>query len=136
MCKNKLRPFPSSTSKALAASKRNPVCPSMRQRLAERAPLPPPPPSSPASSNPSSPALGGLGKAKPPPPKPKPSRLSGAPQAETVTALYDYAAAQEGDLSFKAGDVIEIISRTQNPNEWWSGKLQGRQGQFPGEPPN
>jgi amphiphysin len=71
-------------------------------------------------------------KAKPPPPKPKPSRLSGAPATETVTALYDYAAQADGDLSFNAGDVIEIVQRTQNENEWWTGKLRGKQGQFPG----
>ncbi|KAF2122936.1 reduced viability upon starvation protein [Lophiotrema nucula] len=70
--------------------------------------------------------------AAPPPPKPKPSRLSGAPAAEHVTALYDYEAQAEGDLSFTAGDVIEILTRTQNENEWWTGKVHGRQGQFPG----
>lgn len=69
----------------------------------------------------------------PPPPKPKPTRLAAAPAAETVTALYDYAAAQEDDLDFRAGDVIEIITRTNNANEWWVGRLNGRQGQFPGE---
>ncbi|KAG9242666.1 reduced viability upon starvation protein-like protein [Calycina marina] len=68
----------------------------------------------------------------PPPPKPKPSRLSGVPQAETVTALYDYEAQAEGDLSFTAGDVIEIVTKTDNNNEWWIGKINGRQGQFPG----
>jgi amphiphysin len=49
-----------------------------------------------------------------------------------VTALYDYEAQAEGDLSFTTGDVIEIISRTQNENEWWTGRVHGRQGQFPG----
>lgn len=98
----------------------------------------PPPPYSPAgsaSSMPSSPALGAAAaaKGKPPPPKPKPSRLSGAPAAETVTALYDYEAQAEGDLSFMTGDLIEIISRTQNENEWWTGRVNGKQGQFPGE---
>lgn len=98
---------------------------------------PPPPYSAGASSPLTSPKSGSLAaaaaaKAKPPPPKPKPSRLSGAPGVETVTALYDYSAQAEGDLSFRAGDVIEIVSRTQNDNEWWIGKLQGRQGQFPG----
>jgi amphiphysin len=72
-------------------------------------------------------------KPAPPPPKPKPSRFSGAPAAETVTALYDYSAQAEGDLSFRAGDVIEIVTRTQNENEWWIGKLHGKQGQFPGK---
>ncbi|KAL7814053.1 BAR domain-containing protein [Trichoderma gracile] len=93
-----------------------------------------PPPYS-AATKPGAGALSTLvaGKAKPPPPpKPKPSRLSGAPPAETVTALYDYAAQAEGDLSFRAGDVIEIIQRTQNENEWWTGKVNGKTGQFPG----
>lgn len=70
--------------------------------------------------------------AAPPPPKPKPSRFSAVPAAETVTALYDFEAQAEGDLSFTAGDVIEIVTRTANENEWWVGKLNGRQGQFPG----
>lgn len=79
---------------------------------------------------------GSAAKAKgpaPPPPKPKPSRLSGIPPAETATALYDYEAQAEGDLSFTTGETIEIISRTANENEWWTGKCRGKQGQFPGE---
>ena len=55
--------------------------------------------------------------AAPPPPKPKPSRLSGAPTAETIIALYDYEAQAEGDLSFTTGDMIEIVTRTNNENE-------------------
>lgn len=79
---------------------------------------------------------GAAAKAKgaaPPPPKPKPSRLSGATAVETVTALYDYEAQAEGDLSFTTGEVIEILQRTPNVNEWWTGKVAGRQGQFPGK---
>lgn len=79
---------------------------------------------------------GSAAKAKgaaPPPPKPKPSKFAGAPVTETVTALYDYEAQAEGDLSFSVGDIIEIVSRTSNENEWWQGKVNGRQGQFPGE---
>ena len=79
---------------------------------------------------------GSAAKAKgaaPPPPKPKPSRLSGAPNAEMATALYDYEAQAHGDLSFSAGDVIEIVQRTANENEWWTGRVSGREGQFPGE---
>lgn len=90
-----------------------------------------PPPYSPGAK--SNLSLVAAAKGKPPPPKPKPSRLSAAPVAETVTALYDYAAQAEGDLSFRAGDVIEIVQRTQDENEWWTGKLQGKQGQFPGK---
>jgi len=90
----------------------------------------PPPPYSPGH-NPSLSAIAAA-KPKPPPPKPKPGHLSNAPAAETVTALYDFAAQADGDLSFSAGDVIEIVHRTQNENEWWTGKLRGKQGQFPG----
>lgn len=68
----------------------------------------------------------------PPPPKPKPTRLAGEKLTETVTALYDYEAQAHGDLSFSAGDVIEIIHKTANDNEWWQGKLNGKSGQFPG----
>ncbi|KZF23617.1 BAR-domain-containing protein [Xylona heveae TC161] len=80
-------------------------------------------------------AWGAAAKAKgaaPPPPKPKPSRLSGVPAPETCTALYDYEAQAEGDLSFTTGETIEILTRTPNENEWWTGKVNGRQGQFPG----
>ncbi|KAI1429160.1 BAR domain-containing protein [Xylaria sp. FL1777] len=96
--------------------------------------LPPKSPLSPPLGSPSSAALAAAaaGKSKPPPPKPKPSRLAAVPAAETVTALYDYSAQAEGDLSFRAGDIIEIVSRTNNENEWWTGKINGRQGQFPG----
>lgn len=89
-----------------------------------------PPPYSAGSSNL---ALVAAAKSKPPPPKPKPSRLAGTKTAETVTAIYDFAAQAEGDLSFSAGDVIEIVQRSQNENEWWTGKLNGKQGQFPGK---
>lgn len=105
------------------------------QRQSEKAePSPPPPYSPPAGGKASFAAAIAAKKSKPPPPKPKPkpTRLIAASATETVTALYDYAAQAEGDLSFRAGDVIEIIQRTQNDNEWWTGKLQGREGQFPG----
>ncbi|KAF2710225.1 reduced viability upon starvation protein [Pleomassaria siparia CBS 279.74] len=118
---------------------------SRRPAITEAGEENPPPPYSPgAAANPLSPPLsaplsatswGSVAKSKgaaPPPPKPKPSRLSGAPAVENVTALYDYEAQAEGDLSFIAGDVIEIVSRTQNDNEWWIGKVRGKQGQFPG----
>jgi amphiphysin len=100
----------------------------------------PPPPYTANPANGTSSVAGGAGLAAaaktkgpaPPPPKPKPTRLSGAAVAETVTALYDYEAQAHGDLSFSTGDVIEIVRRTNNENEWWTGKIDGRQGQFPG----
>jgi amphiphysin len=127
-------------SKALEA--KSAAGPARRSTLSEGTDTPPPP-YSPGPSALTSPPLSakswsGAAKAKgaaPPPPKPKPSRLSGVPAAETVTALYDYEAQAEGDLSFIAGDVIDIVTRTANDNEWWIGKVRGKQGQFPGKCP-
>jgi len=45
-------------------------------------------------------------------------------------ALYDYEAAQEGDLEFHEGDIINLID-TSDPSGWWVGELNGVQGNFP-----
>ncbi|CCH43728.1 hypothetical protein BN7_3282 [Wickerhamomyces ciferrii] len=64
---------------------------------------------------------------------PPPSGISPpVPQGETCTALYDYAAQAEGDLSFSAGSVITIVQRTQDSNGWWTGSVNGQTGVFPG----
>lgn len=55
---------------------------------------------------------------------------SSSPQ--TCTALYDYAAQAQGDLSFTAGAVIEIVQKTNDANGWWTGKFNGQTGVFPG----
>lgn len=94
----------------------------------------PPPPYSSAGVSPSptgSFSSAAKSKPAPPPPRAKPSHLS--KPVETVTALYDYEAQAHGDLGFSAGDVIEITQRTENTNEWWSGRIAGREGQFPGK---
>ncbi|CAO3686284.1 unnamed protein product [Rhizopus microsporus] len=49
-----------------------------------------------------------------------------------VVALYDYDALAEGDLSFRKDDKIELVNRTQDANDWWTGKLRGQTGVFPG----
>jgi amphiphysin len=113
---------------------------SRKSTLSESSEAPPPPYSPNAVNGALSPPLsatswGSVAKAKgaaPPPPKPKPSRLSGIPAPEMCTALYDYEAQAEGDVSFTAGDVIEIVTRTSNDQEWWTGKVRGKTGQFPG----
>ncbi|OJJ80070.1 amphiphysin [Aspergillus glaucus CBS 516.65] len=97
----------------------------------------PPPPYSAAAvgssaSSASSLAAAAKGKPAPPPPKPKPKPSQFRASVETVTALYDYEAQAHGDLSFSAGEVVEIVQRTDNQNEWWTGKVGGREGQFPG----
>ncbi|KAJ3128725.1 hypothetical protein HK098_003717 [Nowakowskiella sp. JEL0407] len=46
-------------------------------------------------------------------------------------ALYDFEAQRPTDLSFKKGDVITIVSRSDTVNDWWVGRLNGREGRFP-----
>lgn len=52
--------------------------------------------------------------------------------SEWCTALYDYSAQAQGDLSIRAGDRIEILQRTTDANGWWTGRLNGQVGVFPG----
>ncbi|TPX65163.1 hypothetical protein CcCBS67573_g08207 [Chytriomyces confervae] len=54
------------------------------------------------------------------------------PTATFVTALYDYQAQADGDLPFMRDDRIELIERTPDPNDWWTGRLRGATGIFPG----
>lgn len=53
-------------------------------------------------------------------------------QPHFVIALYDYTAQAEGDLSFKKNDRIEIIEKTADTNDWWTGRINGMTGVFPG----
>ena len=71
------------------------------------------------------------GKRAPPPPptKPKPGAV---PAKSYVVALYDYTATADGDLTFKAGDRIEVVERTASTDDWWTGIVAGQQGVFPG----
>jgi amphiphysin len=64
-------------------------------------------------------------KKKPPPPPPK--RMN----TEYVTALYDFSGEGPGDLSFKEGDKIRIVKKTQSDQDWWDGELRGVKGAFP-----
>ncbi|TPX63663.1 hypothetical protein SpCBS45565_g06442 [Spizellomyces sp. 'palustris'] len=63
---------------------------------------------------------------------PAPSVAGGSARPIYVLALYDFEGVQEGDLSFKKDDKIEVIQRTGDANDWWMGKLRGQVGQFPG----
>eukprot|EP00842_Homolaphlyctis_polyrhiza_P004545 jgi/Hompol1/5091/HPOL_000487-RA len=57
------------------------------------------------------------------------------PSSQSATkyaiALYDFTAQAEGDLSFHRDDKIEIVQRTNDVNDWWIGKLNGKVGSFP-----
>lgn len=56
------------------------------------------------------------------------------PEMMKVVALFDFFAEEDVDLSFRAGDEIDVIERTESTNDWWIGVLAGqasRRGIFP-----
>lgn len=91
----------------------------------------PPPPYS-ASSSGGSASSGVTGKRGPPPPPPLKPKPKPTPKVQYVVALYDFVAQADGDLSFNAGDRIELVEKTQSSEDWWTGRLNGQQGVFPG----
>ncbi len=64
------------------------------------------------------------------PPPPPPARLP-SQQSVFVTALYDFNGQSEGDLSFREGDRIRVVKKTESTDDWWQGELKGLQGAFP-----
>ena len=50
--------------------------------------------------------------------------------SERVRALEGFVGAQPGDLSFAAGDVIDVVRRGE-PGGWWEGSVHGLNGWFP-----
>ncbi|KAK7939947.1 hypothetical protein WMY93_003273 [Mugilogobius chulae] len=46
-----------------------------------------------------------------------------------VRALYDFTAEEGDELEFRAGDIIEVLDRSDPA--WWRGKLRGKNGLFP-----
>lgn len=67
-------------------------------------------------------------KKAPPPPPPK--RI-GSNTGPFVVALYDFAGEGGGDLSFREGDRIKIVKKTDSTDDWWEGELRGLKGSFP-----
>lgn len=74
----------------------------------------PPPPSSAAST------------VRPPLPPP-PVAAAGA-SVGRARALYKFVGTQATDLSFEAGDEIELLDTSLS---WWKGRLNGHVGSFP-----
>jgi hypothetical protein len=64
------------------------------------------------------------------PPPPPPPRLP-SQQTIFVTALYDFNGQSEGDLTFREGDRIRVVKKTESTDDWWQGELKGMQGPFP-----
>jgi hypothetical protein len=70
------------------------------------------------------------GKKKPPPPPPKPKKI-GSFQTEYVTAMYDFDGLNQGDLTFREGERIRVVKKTDSSHDWWEGEIRGQTGSFP-----
>jgi len=51
--------------------------------------------------------------------------------ANQAIAKFTFEGEQAGDLSFKKGEIITIVKRTENETDWWTGKIGDREGMFP-----
>jgi len=68
-------------------------------------------------------------KKKPPPPPPK--RIGSQASGIFVVALYAFEGQGAGDLSFREGDRIKVVKKTESTDDWWDGELRGVKGAFP-----
>ncbi|KAF8859899.1 hypothetical protein BDZ45DRAFT_347226 [Acephala macrosclerotiorum] len=68
-------------------------------------------------------------KKKPPPPPPK--RIGSQNSAIFAVALFAFEGQSQGDLSFREGDQIKVIKKTDSTDDWWEGELRGVKGSFP-----
>ncbi|KAG8752597.1 hypothetical protein FRC14_006909 [Serendipita sp. 396] len=134
-------PPPGAASSSAGLKKMPPPPPTGSSYAAKRANSALPPPSAAASSSaPPPPYTPGNGPAvaiaaatkRPPPPPPSKAKKPAAPQPTYVIAMYDFSAQADGDLDFKTGDQIEVLQRTGSTEDWWKGRLNGREGVFPG----
>jgi len=57
------------------------------------------------------------------------SFVDSLPEEKIVTAIYDYTADSDVELSFSKGDTIILLKK--NLNGWWEGEYYGRRGLFP-----
>lgn len=62
------------------------------------------------------------------PPLAAPSSSSSTPKA---VALYSFSGEESGDLPFRKGDVITILKKSESQDDWWTGRMNGREGIFP-----
>lgn len=116
--------------------------------VAARASVTPPPPTAVAvpvgstTKSPTNSSSNPFGAASPPPPTsavpppppagvppPPPAPDAPAKKAYIVEALFDIEAEAEDELTFKAGDQIEVLETSDDG--WWKGSVHGKVGLFP-----
>lgn len=54
-----------------------------------------------------------------------------SPNTPKAVALYSFAGEESGDLPFRKGDVITILKKSESQDDWWTGRVNGREGIFP-----
>jgi amphiphysin len=59
----------------------------------------------------------------------KPPPIPPSKPKKTVIALYDFDAQENGDLSFREGDIITILKMSESSDDWWTGYFNGKTGQ-------
>jgi len=64
----------------------------------------------------------------PKPPVNRPSHSGGVARA---VALFNFNAVEDGDLSFNKGDVIVITKKSDSTDDWWTGRVNHKEGIFP-----
>lgn len=69
--------------------------------------------------------------ARPLAPKPAFGAKRASMGANQAIAKFTFEGEQPGDLSFKKGEIITILKRTENESDWWTGKVGGKEGIFP-----
>jgi lipid-binding SYLF domain-containing protein len=62
---------------------------------------------------------------------PGPANLSDFTDSIQVIATYDFEGQEIDDLSFHRGDVIDVVKKTVNRDDWWIGKRGSKVGNFP-----
>ncbi|XP_063220851.1 unconventional myosin-Ie-like [Bacillus rossius redtenbacheri] len=60
--------------------------------------------------------------------KPRPA-MKPRPELPRCKAMYDYTAQDLDELSFRDGDVIEVVK--EHESGWWTGRLNGKEGLMP-----
>lgn len=68
---------------------------------------------------------------RPTAPKPVFKPRTGSLNKDQAKALFTFDPDQDGDLAFKKGDIITITKRTENKEDWWTGRIGDRTGVFP-----
>jgi lipid-binding SYLF domain-containing protein len=63
--------------------------------------------------------------------EPRQSRIVTSEKGQKAVALYTFEGEQSGDLSFRKGEVLMIVKKTETKDDWWTGRIGNKEGMFP-----